>query len=121
MKYLLFAFFSISLLFACSKKNEIPADLVVGQSFTVEDVALTFIGVEDGRCCCECNCFWEGVATATLANTTDTVRLHTLDQGEWSTTARFRGKTLRLVSLDPYPCEGEPDSQDDYRLDLAVE
>ncbi|MEM9527768.1 MAG: hypothetical protein AAGA31_14230 [Bacteroidota bacterium] len=121
MKYLLIPFIVCCLLFACSKKNEIPAGLALGQSIVVDGVFLKFVGVTDSRCCCLCLCIWEGVGTVTLANTTDTVRLHTLDRGEFSTTTTFRDKTLRLLSLNPYPCEGEPDNQDDYRLNLEVE
>lgn len=122
MKYLLsFCFFSL-LLLACDKNQSPPDGMEVGQSFTVNDTRIVFSQVEnDSRCPCEAACIWEGVATVRLLAGSDTLRIHTTDNMEFSKTVTFEDKTIRLVSLLPEPCNGQPDSQDDYRLTVAVE
>lgn len=122
MKYLLpFCFFSL-LILACDKNQSPPDGLSVGTTFTVNDTRIIFSQVEDdSRCACDVECFWEGVATVRLLAGSDTLRIHTTDAGGFSTITTFEDKTIRLISLLPEPCNGQPDSQDDYRLTVAVE
>lgn len=122
MKYFLPLLFLLLTLNACDEASQPPEDIVVGQSFTVAGDRLTFLQVvDDGRCCCECSCFWEGVATVLLQAPGEVITLHTTDNGEFSTTATYKNSTLRLVTLDPWPCGGEPDEQEDYRLTVRVD
>jgi hypothetical protein len=107
---------------SCKVNNQLPEGLAVGQSFMVSGDRLTFVQViDDSRCCCECNCLWEGVATVLLQAPSEVITLHTTDSEVLSTTANYGNKTLRLVRLDPWPCGGEPDEQSDYRLTLRVD
>lgn len=119
LPYLLLLFFALS---ACEDANQPPEEMAIGQSFTVAGDRITFVQVvNDSRCCCECLCFWEGVATVLLQAPNEVITLHTTNTGEFSTTATYKNKTLRLVRLDPQPCGGEPDEQEDYRLTLRVD
>lgn len=120
---LLFSFLFLAVLFfSCDKSQNPPDGLEVGQSFTVNGTRITFAMVEnDSRCPCEASCFWEGVATVRLLAGSDTLRLHTLDTEVYSRSVTLGNKTIRLVDLLPYPCNGQPDSQDDYRLTVVVE
>ncbi|WP_157472176.1 hypothetical protein [Neolewinella persica] len=122
MKHVLsFCFFGL-LILSCDKSQSPPDGLEVGQTFTVNDTRITFSQVEnDSRCPCEADCIWEGVATVRLLAGSDTLRVYTTDNGGFSKTTTFEDKTIRLVSLLPEPCNGQPDSQDDYRLKIAVE
>lgn len=122
MKYSLPIIFLCLLFTSCDKNQNPPDGLEVGQSFTVNGTRITFAMVEgDSRCPCDVECFWEGVATVRLLAGSDTLRLHTLDKLEFSRSTTFGNKTIRLVDLLPYPCEGQPDSQEDYRLSVVVE
>lgn len=122
MKYFLSVVFLCLFVLSCDKSKNPPDGLEAGQSFTVNDTRIIFAQVEeDSRCPCEADCIWEGVATVRLLAGSDTLRVHTTDNAGFSTTTTFGDKTIRLVDLLPYPCNGQPDSQDDYRLTVAVE
>jgi len=122
MKYLLSLFFFGLLILACDKNQSPPDGLEVGQTFTVNETRITFAQVEeDSRCPCDVACFWEGVATVRLMAGSDTLRIYTTDNGGFSKSILFEDKTIRLISLLPEPCNGQPDSQDDYRLTVTVE
>ncbi|MFK8164857.1 MAG: hypothetical protein AB8H12_20595 [Lewinella sp.] len=122
MKYLLSFLLLGLLLFSCDKNQSPPDGMEIGQFFKVNDTRIFFAQVvDDSRCPCEADCIWEGVATVRLFAGGDTLRIHTTDNAGFSTTTTFEDKTIRLVDLLPFPCNGQPDSQDDYRLTVVVE
>lgn len=122
MKFLPALLLFTILAIGCDKNESPPSGIEIGQTFSVGEATLLFAAIEeDSRCPCEADCIWEGVATVRLLSGTDTVRVHTTNSGDYSTTAAFAGQTIRLIELLPFPCGGQPDSQDDYRITLMVE
>jgi len=101
--------------------------LQVGQSASVDDAGfkVTFEAVvADSRCPKGETCIWEGNATVRLTVTgaagTQSLELHTSPRAG-SGSARYESRSIRLVSLEPYPVAGREVAPAAYTATLSIE
>lgn len=123
-----------------------PLYVTLGEQFTInynetktiatEDMTIKFASVDsDSRCPVEVVCFWGGEVTATLEITINTeLEVSTLKAaggcfnpdytgngpcpGE---TKEILGYQFKLISIDPYPRDGETIEDADYSITLIVQ
>ena len=124
MKYPALLF--LLLFVACGDDDLLPDQLRLADSLSVDGSTLRLDAiVEDSRCPCEASCIWEGRAVLQLLTSeADTLLLSTGFRGDAATIAdrvSFNGRTVVLEAVDPYPCNGLPETPEDYRITLTVE
>ena len=124
MKYPAFLF--LLLFVACDDDDLLSGQLRLADSFAVDGSILRLDAiVEDSRCPCEAICIWEGRAVLRLLTpVADTLLLSTGFRGDTAVIpdrVSFNGRTVVLETVDPYPCNGVPETPEDYRITLAVE
>ncbi|HHM21879.1 MAG TPA: hypothetical protein ENJ20_07625 [Bacteroidetes bacterium] len=81
----------------------------------------------DSRCPCEAECITAGqigVKLKITTNDTELLKLFTLagyDDLEGAVTkTRFDGYLIELKDVLPYPCNGQPDKPEDYKVEVLV-
>ena len=129
---------SMSLLFTnCQKDTDIPDEGMLNVPFNIDfefqtqvtdDLSVTFESVtEDSRCPCDAECIWAGeigVKIKMQANGTTLSKLFTLDGYEGDSGGvlemDFEGYNIELLDVLPYPCNGQPDSNNDYEIKVLV-
>ena len=134
IRFFLFAF-GVSMIFTNCQQDEDLGN--IGTPFTIDyqfkkqvadGLSITFEAItEDSRCPCEADCIWAGeigVKIKMEANGTALTKLFTLDGYEGDSggvfETDFESYTIKLLDVLPYPCNGEPDSDGDYSIEVVV-
>ena len=134
IRFFLFAF-GVSIIFTnCQQDDEIGK---IGTPFTIDfefkkqvtdDLSISFEEVTvDSRCPCEVDCITAGEIGVKLkieTNETALTKLFTLPNydgpAEGVTQTDFMGYNIELKDVLPFPCNGEPDTDDDYSVEILV-
>lgn len=81
----------------------------------------------DSRCPKDVVCVWEGVAgvrfnitDSSLGNQLQTVELHTLNSGTWSSHATVNGLKISLLELNPYPLTSSSTNYKKYKATILL-
>lgn len=133
MKYLIIAAGIVLLMTNCKKEE----DIIIGQPFEIDfefqqqvtdHLSITFESVTtDSRCPCEAACITAGEIGVTLkmsANGTTLTKLFTLDGYDGPTDGvfetDFENYRIQLIDVLPYPCNGQPETDSDYSVEITV-
>ena len=134
IRFFLFAF-GVSILFSnCQSDDDlgnIGTPIIIDFQFKKQvtgDLSIAFEEVAiDGRCPCEADCISIGeigVKIKMEANGTALTKLFTVEgydgpeEGVFETD--FEGYNIKLKDVLPYPCNGEPNSDSDYSIEVLV-
>ena len=134
IRFFLFAF-GVSILFTNFQQDNGPGK--VGTPFSIDfqfkkqvanGLSITFEEVTtDSRCPCEAECIWAGEISVKIkmtANGTAFTKLFTLEGYEGDSGGAyevdFEGYTIKLMDVLPYPCNGEPNTNSDYSIEVLV-
>ena len=134
IRFFLFAF-GVSMIFNnCQSDDDINR---IGTPFTInfqfkkqvtDNLSITFEEVTtDSRCPCEADCITAGAIGVKIkmqTNETTLTKLFTLKgydgpkEGVFET--EFEGYIIELTDVLPYPCNGEPNENGDYSIEVLV-
>jgi hypothetical protein len=94
----------------------------VGETKTVGDVTLEFVGVEeDSRCPKGEQCVWAGNARVAVDASVGGKKARvTLDTNRGDRVVGVEGRVLKLEDVAPTPIAGRPISKEDYVVTLVV-
>ena len=139
LKFLLFLIIPMLFFHACDRKNaqsgghdilfEIDETFKLGMDKTAklkhDDLVLHFKEVvSDSRCPEGVNCVWEGevkiILAATTGNTNYELEMKRKGGQLENEISRTGTYDIYLLSVDPYPKEGETIKAEDYKLTLVV-
>ncbi len=134
IRFFLFAF-AVSIIFSnCQSDDDVGK---IGTPFTIEfefkkqvtdDLSVSFVEVTtDSRCPCEADCITAGeigVKIKLETNGTTLTKLFTVDgydgPKEGVTETDFEGYHIELKDVLPFPCNGEPNTDGDYSIEVLV-
>ena len=135
--FFLMALGFVTLFTNCQTDEPLPSEGMLDEAFYLDhqfqvqvtnDLTVTFEEVtEDSRCPCNADCFSAGQIGVKIKMQTNGValsKLFTLDgfdgpqAGVFETD--FEGYHIKLVDVLPYPCNGEPNSNDAYSIEVLV-
>lgn len=132
IKFILFTFVSLILLFSCNKK-EITTDteFEIEKSFKINDVyqsnsnSLKFkiTEINDSRCPSDVTCVWEGKADVSIqveSPVVGNIVLSTINNGFDQTTDTIGNFSFQLIEVSPYPISTQTINLEDYQVKLKV-
>lgn len=134
IRFFLFAL-GVSIIFTNCQSDDVMDK--IGTPFTIDyefktqvtdDLSIAFESVtEDSRCPCEAQCIWAGeigVKIKMETNETTLTKLFTLEGFEGDSggifETDFEGYHVKLKDVLPYPCNGKPNSNSDYSIEVLV-
>lgn len=107
--------------FSCSNNDELTNNTIVYQN---NDVVITLIGLNDGRCPSNVACVWQGNAEVNLNISngieSENFTVHTFGNNQLPSIVSILGIEIELLDVQPYPETDITYSLDDYTISLRV-